>query len=116
MIRTPELEMEGACCFGSTCQIASEQFCQAWGGQYFGTGVECQGVICGPTLCPGDLNCDGSVDFDDIDPFVLALSGQAAYQAQFPNCNWLNADTNNDGTVDFDDIDPFVGRIGSTCP
>jgi hypothetical protein len=29
----------------------------------------------------GDLNCDGKVDFDDIDPFVLALGGPAAYYA-----------------------------------
>jgi hypothetical protein len=60
---------------------------------------------------PGDLNCDGSVDFNDIDPFVLALSGQAAYYAVWPNCNWLNADCNQDGNVNFDDIDPFVALL-----
>jgi len=26
-----------------------------------------------PALCPGDMNCDGVVDFDDIDPFVAAI-------------------------------------------
>jgi hypothetical protein len=25
--------------------------------------------------CPGDLNCDGVVDFDDINPFIAILSG-----------------------------------------
>ncbi len=65
------------------------------------------------TLRPGDLDCDGAVTFADIDPFVVALSGQAAYEAQFPDCAWLNADCNGDGAVDFDDIDAFVGLIGS---
>jgi subtilisin family serine protease len=60
----------------------------------------------------GDLDCDGAVDFDDIDPFVLALAGQAAYEAEYPTCRWLNADCNADGVVTFDDIDPFVALIG----
>ncbi len=63
------------------------------------------------TLARGDLNCDGSVDFDDIDPFVAALSGQAAYEAAYPDCIWMNADCDGDGDVDFDDIDPFVALL-----
>ncbi len=61
---------------------------------------------------PGDLNCDGQVNFADIDPFVLALSNPAGYEAAFPNCNLLNADVNNDGAVNFADIDPFVALLG----
>ncbi len=61
----------------------------------------------------GDMDCDGDVDFDDIDPFVLALSGEAAYEAEYPDCNWLNADVDLNGMVDFDDINPFVNLIGS---
>jgi hypothetical protein len=57
---------------------------------------------------PGDLNCDGSVDFDDIDAFVVALTGEAAYEAQYPECRWMNGDCDLDGDVDFDDIDAFV--------
>lgn len=60
----------------------------------------------------GDLNCDGLVNFADIDPFVLALSDQAGYEARYPNCRWLNADCNGDGAVDFGDIDPFVALLG----
>jgi hypothetical protein len=56
----------------------------------------------------GDLNCDGTISYADINPFVLALSGQAAYEAQYPNCNWLNADCNADGAVSYADINPFV--------
>jgi len=66
----------------------------------------------GQPLEPGDLDCDGDVDFDDINPFVLALSGQAAYETQHPGCNWLNADCDSSGTVDFDDINPFVALLG----
>ncbi len=56
----------------------------------------------------GDLNCDGNVDFGDINPFVLALTNPAGYAAQYPNCDRLNADINGDGVVDFGDINPFV--------
>ena len=59
----------------------------------------------------GDLNCDGVVNFGDINPFVLALSGQAAYVAQFPTCYWYNADCNSDGQVNFADINPFVALL-----
>ncbi len=62
-------------------------------------------------LTPGDLNCDGAVNFDDIDPFVLALTGQAAYETAFPNCRWHHGDINRDGAVNFDDIDPFVALL-----
>jgi YD repeat-containing protein len=59
----------------------------------------------------GDLNCDGLVNFDDINPFVLALSNPAGYQAAFPNCNILNGDGNGDGIVNFDDINPFLALL-----
>jgi len=60
----------------------------------------------------GDMDCDHDVDFDDINPFVLALSGEAAYYAEYPDCHWLNADCDEDGDVDFDDINPFVAQLG----
>jgi hypothetical protein len=63
----------------------------------------------------GDTNCDGRVDFDDINPFVLALSDRQTYEAAFPSCNWYNADCNCDGMVDFSDINPFVGCLTGHC-
>jgi hypothetical protein len=60
----------------------------------------------------GDMNCDGLVNFDDINPFVLALTGQAAYEAEYPYCNWWVGDCNFDGFVDFDDVNCFVSLIG----
>jgi hypothetical protein len=60
--------------------------------------------------CLGDVNCDGIVDFDDINPFVAAISGVLP-------CFLPNADINGDGWVDFDDINPFVVILSSsgTC-
>jgi len=72
-------------------------------------------VQLGPTICHGDMNCDGRVTFADIDPFVAALSGESAWNVSHPNCPWLNADCNGNGTVNFADIDPFVAVIGTTC-
>jgi hypothetical protein len=81
------------------------------GGDYELTGGFWVVATVAPELHPGDMNCDGAINFDDIDPFVLALTGQAAYEAQYPDCNWLNADCNGDGLVDFDDIDGFVAVL-----
>ena len=56
----------------------------------------------------GDLNCDGNVDFGDINPFVLALTNPAGYAVQYPNCDIRLGDMNGDGICDFGDINPFV--------
>ncbi len=56
----------------------------------------------------GDPNCDGRLDFNDLNPFVLALIDPAAYQAQFPNCNILECDFNCDNVVNFDDINAMI--------
>ena len=58
----------------------------------------------------GDANCDGVVDFLDINPFVLALSDPQTYQTLYPGCFPLN-DINGDGRVDFEDINPFVAVL-----
>jgi hypothetical protein len=65
-----------------------------------------------PQSLAGDLNCDGQVNFDDINPFVLALSDLTGYYVEFPFCSRLNADANHDRHVNFDDIDWFVGLLG----
>ena len=59
----------------------------------------------------GDLNCDGSADLFDIDPFVIALSNPGAYRLQYPDCDRSNADCNDDGIVDSHDIDAFVALL-----
>jgi hypothetical protein len=67
----------------------------------------------GPSYALGDLNCDGLVDFDDINPFVLAISDPTGYSATYPDCNVNLADCNGDCQVDFDDINPFVALLSS---
>jgi len=65
-------------------------------------------------MLAGDLNCDGTVDFGDINPFVLLLSDEAGYRAAFPDCIRINGDINGDGTYgqgSFGDINPFVALL-----
>jgi hypothetical protein len=77
-----------------------------------------------PAVCTGDLNCDGSINFGDINPFVQYVSNYAAWVNAHPGCNPLNGDTNCDGTYGqsaFGDINPFVRIItqcgvGCSCP
>ncbi len=66
-----------------------------------------------PAGCRGDMNCDGVIDFADIDAFVAVLSGGACCDPTSFNC-----DVNGDSAVNFDDIDPFVALLtsGATCP
>lgn len=64
---------------------------------------------------PGDLNCDGTVGFGDINPFVLYVSNFAGWQAAYPGCLPENGDTNSDGVYpDFGDINPFVVLLSGT--
>ncbi len=64
-------------------------------------------------LNPGDLNCDGAVDFGDIHGFWLALKfGESTYVEHYPECNWFNADCNNDRQVNFYDIVQFKVLLG----
>ena len=73
-----------------------------------GNGIpdECDGL--------GDLNCDGTMNNFDIDPFVLALTSASQvppfddYYELYPDCDGMLADINGDGTVNNFDIDPFV--------
>jgi hypothetical protein len=61
----------------------------------------------------GDLDCDGDVDFDDIGPFVLALTNAEEYLNQFGVLPKTKGDLDDDGDVDFDDIPGFVALLGS---
>jgi len=71
------------------------------------------GVLSGPPPQSGDLNCDGTVDLADINPFVLALTDAGAYQGMYPACWPQNGDINGDGSVNFGDINPFVDLLTS---
>ncbi len=73
-------------------------------------------VQTGPAICRGDTNCDGSINYADINPFVKALGSVSAWQAQFPNCPWQNCDLDNSGSINYGDINPFVSKLSSPGP
>ncbi len=56
----------------------------------------------------GDMNCDGTVDRFDIEPFVQALVNPQLYLSLYPDCDINNADVNADGLLNVFDIDPFI--------
>ncbi|MFV2069836.1 MAG: Ig-like domain-containing protein, partial [Pirellulales bacterium] len=63
------------------------------------------------------MDIDGDVDFDDIGPFVQALSDPTGYETTFGVAATATGDTDSDGDLDFDDIGPFVDTLqGAPSP
>lgn len=60
---------------------------------------------------PGDLDCDGDLDFDDINAFVLGLKTPDVYETMFGVPTALKGDLDDDGDLDFDDIEPFAEAL-----
>ncbi len=74
----------------------------------------------GPPGCAGDSNCDGAVNWRDIDYFVAAQNDNvSAWAALFapavPTCPFANNDANGDGAANWRDIDPFVALQNTAC-
>ncbi len=68
-----------------------------------------------PLPVRADTNCDGRIDFFDIDPFLLALFDAPGYATAYPDCWMITADINRDGLVDSFDIDPLVNCLFGGC-
>jgi hypothetical protein len=83
--------------------------------EFVGVGQNPQGAthmfLATRVVARGDMNCDGTWNFGDINPFVQALTSPAAYATSFANCDLSQADINQNGTVGFDDINPFVDLL-----
>lgn len=61
-------------------------------------------------LRPGDMNCDGLVNFADISGFIAAI--KAGGPEGWPiDCPWLHGDMNGDGLVNFADISGFIAAL-----
>ncbi len=74
-------------------------------------------VPLGPPNYSGDTNCDGSVDLQDVESFILALVDPAEYETKYPDCHLWLADMNDDGSVDLVDIEGFIAcMIDCECP
>ena len=69
-----------------------------------------------PVVCRGDTNCDASINYGDINPFVKALNNLSTWQTQHPGCPWQNVDVNGDGDVNYGDINPFVIALNHPGP
>ena len=65
----------------------------------------------GNVTVAGDMNCDGTINLQDIRPFVTALINPAGYSQQYPCCNAANADVNQDSFIDGLDVQPFVDLL-----
>ncbi len=66
-----------------------------------------------------DSNCDGFVNFDDINCFVQAIVDESQWETcgHEAGCEYLEVnDINRDGYVTFDDINPFVTCLVDGCP
>jgi len=61
-----------------------------------------------PGVMGGDMDRDGDVDFDDVQPLVLALTSPGSYEQMYGVAAALHGDVDDDGDLDFDDIDEFV--------
>lgn len=106
------LDLANCDAFWPPCGYAPGACCRGDGSCDFVTYDECATGIVG---CKGDLNCDGVIDYRDVDPLVLAFAGVSPYLTAFPTCHWLNGDCDGDGDVDFFDIDYFVALLGTQC-
>ena len=87
------------------------QHCFDGGISFDGIGQSIVGDACAPVRTIGDMNCDGSLNSLDIDPFVLALTDPGNYVVQHPACVANNADCNCDGSLNSLDIDPLVAML-----
>ncbi|MCG3126075.1 MAG: hypothetical protein CHACPFDD_00904 [Phycisphaerae bacterium] len=60
------------------------------------------------------VGVDRWVNAFDIDPFIAAVMGDAAYDALAPHCDRMLADLNGDGSVNAFDIDAFIELLTKT--
>ncbi len=76
--------------------------------------------VLAPVVCAGDANCDGAINWRDIDYFIAGMNdNQSAWQALFPagaTCPFANLDGSLDGHVNWRDIDPLVTKMNTACP
>lgn len=60
----------------------------------------------------GDMNGDGQVNTEDINPFILAMTNPAAYALQFPHVDMVYVgDASGDGLVNTEDINGFISLL-----
>ena len=105
--RTAELQPDG----GSLSSITSfgedgsgEMYIVTRGGRIY--------KIVPDDLAKGDMNGNGSIDAEDIEPFIQALFDRAQYLINFPDINPdITGDFNCDGVMNTADIEGFINAL-----
>ncbi len=102
--------------FGISANLATDQVRVRWpaGSQELFANIasgQTVTLIEGQGRSFGDLNCDGSVNALDIEPFILALFDPSGYTSAFPDCDINTADINGDGSIDALDIEHFLNLL-----
>ncbi len=116
------VDATGACCLpDASCAVRNQYDCAESAGTYVGDTTNCEPSPCAPPACAGDGNCDGTINWRDIDFLVAGQNDNlSAWQALFvppePSCTFANLDTDGDGHVNWRDIDPFIALMNTTCP
>lgn len=59
----------------------------------------------------GDMNTDGWVTFQDINPFVLAISDPDEYESEYEFSADASGDVNQDGAANIADVSSFLSLI-----
>ncbi len=59
---------------------------------------------------PGDFDGSGTVDTQDINPFIMALTNPGSFQSTY-GVDPAVYDTNNDGVINTEDINPFIAIL-----
>ncbi len=64
----------------------------------------------------GDANCDGFINFQDIEAFTLGLVDSFEYAQAYPLCTETVLDVNCDGAANGNDIPAFINAIFTAPP
>ena len=60
----------------------------------------------------GDMDADGSIDFQDLLWFVTALEDEGAYIREFGVLPVVRGDVNGDAVFNLSDVEPFAALVG----
>ncbi len=96
---------------GQSVSIAFDSFFTGSFGLVTAGGTNAATVVTFAPPTTGDMDCDGDVDFDDIDELVVGLTNPNQYESIYGVPPQLKGDTDGDGDLDFDDIGGFVAIL-----